>query len=71
MSADSAAARAQRLYPRSKNFRSTYLRGHAAARAGRSRDACPYKLDGKKTWSLAYRRAWLAGFASYSRSEDA
>lgn len=71
MNADRALRRALRLYPRSKGFRTAYLNGHAAAAAGRSRDSCPYKLDGKKTWSLAYRRAWLAGFSSHTGGSDA
>lgn len=69
MNVELARKRARRLY-RSKGYQNTYLRGYLAATEGRTRDACPYKLDRKKTWLLAYRRAWLAGFQSYQPKED-
>lgn len=66
MSLELAQKRARRLY-RSKGFQNAYLRGYMTAESGRSRDACPYKRDEKKTWRLAYRRAWLAGWSSHVR----
>lgn len=66
MSVELAQKRAKRLY-RGKGYQNTYLRGYMAAVAGRSVDTCPYKLDRKKTWLLAYRRAWLAGFQSHPK----
>lgn len=57
-----AQRRALRLYPKAKNFRSTYLRGARARLAGRPADACPYPLDRTRSWRLAYRRAWLRGW---------
>lgn len=60
-------ARARREYPKSKGFRSAYLRGVAAAARGRPVDSCPYPHDPSKTWRNSYRQVWLAGFESVAR----
>lgn len=59
-----ARDRARRLYPRSKGFRTVYLRGAHARTVGLTADACPYPRDVAKTWRNAYRRAWLRGYES-------
>lgn len=51
-------------------LRAAFKKGHDAAVAGMSRDACPYKdhrtTRGAVTFSRAYRKAWLKGFAEYN-----
>ena len=59
-----AQRRALRLYPRSKGFRSTYVRGARAALAGKAVDDCPYRRDQGKTWRRAYQLAWMRGYES-------
>lgn len=61
-----AQARARRLYPRSKGFRSAYLAGWRAARNGSTSRACPYQDDPKKTWRKAWRLAWMRGHLSHA-----
>ena len=61
-----AGRRARRAYT-APGFRGAYVRGAAAALAGRPADACPYARDPKKTWRAAYRSAWLAGYTSVRR----
>lgn len=68
MSAAEASGRAKRLYPRSAAFRSAYLKGAAAARAGRPQASCPYR-PGDSTWRRAFRLAWMRGFLSEGDEE--
>lgn len=63
MSLLDAERRARRIY-KSKGFRAAYVRGAAAAIAGRSTSSCPYKPDREKTWRLTWRLAWMRGYAS-------
>lgn len=57
-----ARLRAARLY-RAPGFRKAYLAGAAAADAGLSETACPYRR-GIGTWRRTYRVAWLRGYRS-------
>ncbi|HBY59193.1 MAG TPA: hypothetical protein DEH78_05190, partial [Solibacterales bacterium] len=53
--------------PRHSPLERARLRGRAAARAGGSIADCPYPdkrtQSGRLTWSRAFRRAWMDGFA--------
>lgn len=64
-----ARQRAKRLYPKSRALQGSYMKGVKAALAGRPESACPYRVDARKTWRVAFRRAWLRGHQSESRSE--
>jgi hypothetical protein len=59
-----ARQRAQKLYPRSKGFENTYVRGARAALDGKTSAECPYPNDPSKTWRKAYRLAWMRGHQS-------
>jgi hypothetical protein len=62
-----AERRAERLWPavngRKPGFRTAYLKGWRARRAGRGPGACPYTLgSGGGTWTWAWRSAWFQGW---------
>lgn len=60
---DRAWLRARR-YSETPHYRNAYYRGALAAIKNQPIDANPYKPDPKKSWRVAYRRAWTAGHRS-------
>jgi hypothetical protein len=66
-----AVERAVQLYE-SRGFRTAFMRGYHARRAGRRVEACPYKGGGYErtgrrlrkntSWAWAWRAAWIAGW---------
>lgn len=65
-----ARQRAVRLYPRGKNFRTTYVAGARARLAGQPSSMCPYRGT-PGTWSVAWRLAWIRGYQSVDDPLDA
>ncbi len=61
-----AGDRARRLY-KAKGFQTAYVNGAQAAIIRRGVSWCPYPPDPRKTWRMAYRKAWLRGHASVRR----
>lgn len=62
------AARAQRLYPRSKPFQGAYMKGVRAAINELPSSSCPYKPTA--TWARTFRKAWLRGYQSVPRKVE-
>lgn len=52
--------RAHRLYPRSAQLRTVFMRGAYARRRGEGDEACPYPR-GSLGWNATRRSAWLRG----------
>lgn len=62
-----ARRRAALLYPRSRAFQGSYLRGAQAAVSGDPIDASPYVRTRRSGWGVAYHAAWTNGYLSIRR----